>query len=225
MSKLIRASRLKQLYERCGWPAQGGATCDRRLAEFMYRNLEGSDYAAAGYGSIEDVVNGDIAMLRRYAGDPGSDVHLGAVLGLSGLEAFLVWYALHAGGPELLPPGYRERRALTDDCTRAEIAYGDWLIVDGSSRARGLGGMLFAIMLDDMARAGYRYWYGRTVVPDHRELYEKLYRRKGRAELLGEWEDGPVTRIGFLGDLRGGWTRTLLESTSRDAPGTVTLDS
>lgn len=225
MSKLIRASRLEHMYERCGWPAQEGATCDRRLAEFMFRNLQGSDYVACGYGSIEDVVNGDIAMLRRYASDPGSDVHLGAVLGVSGLEAILVWYALQAGGLELLPPDYRERRSLTDEGTRAGIAYGDWLIVDGSSRARGLGGLLFAILLDDMARAGYRYWYGRTVVPDNRELYDKLYRRIGRAELLAEWEDGPVRRIGFLGDLRGGWTRTLLERTLRDAPGLVTLDA
>ena len=84
--------------------------------------------------------------------------------------------------------------------------------------------MLFAIVLDDMAQAGYRYWYGRTVVPDNRELYERLYRRKGRAELVGEWEDGSVTRIGFLGDLRGGWTRELLESTTNGTSDMITSD-
>jgi len=224
MSRLVRAARLEELYEKSGWSAHGAPAGDRRLADFVFRNLQGSDYAASGYGSVEDVLNGDIAMVRRLSEISGSDVHLYAVLGSSGLQAFILWYALEAGGRELLPPGYREGRALTDDSTYAEIAYGDWLIVDASARVRGLGTVLFATLLNDMADGGYRYWYGRTVVPDNRALYEKLYRRKGRAELLGEWKDGRVTRIGFLGDLRGGWTRTLLESTLKDKSGRVFLD-
>ena len=160
---LRRASRLEELYGKCGWPAEDGPGCDRRLAEFIFRNLQGSDYAASGYGSIEDVCSGDVAMVRRLASDPGSDVHLYGVPGPTGLQAFALWYALPAGGLELLPPGYRERRALAENCTLAEIAYGDWLIVDASNRVRGLGGVLFATVLDDMAQAGYRYWYGRTV--------------------------------------------------------------
>lgn len=201
-SRLIRASRLETLYEACGWPVRDVSDCDRRLAGFIFRNLQGSDYVASGYGSIEDVRNGDIAMIRRFEDDPGSDVHLYALPEPSGLQAFVLWYSLQAGGLELLPPAYRERGTVAEDATLAQVAYGDWLIVDASSRVRGLGGVLFAIVLDDMAKAGYRYWYGRTVVPENRDLYEKLYRREGRAELLGEWDDGPVTRIGFLGDLR-----------------------
>ena len=151
-------------------------------------------------------------MIRRFGGEPESDVHLYAVPEPSGIRAFILWYSLRAGGPNLLPPDYRAGAALPDGCSASEIAYGDWLIVDASSRVRGLGRKLFALTLNDMAQSGYRYWYGRTVVPDNRALYEKLYRRVGRASLLGEWEDGPVTRIGFLGDLRGGWTKALLEA-------------
>ena len=223
MSHLIRTSRLDDLYEQCAWPAHDGRACDLRLAEFIHRNLAGSDYTASGYASVDDVLTGDIAMIRRFADEPASDPHLYALCDPKGLRAFILWYALQAGGPDLLPPAERDRRALTNDCTLADIAYGDWLIVDTANRVRGLGGVLFAIVLDDMAQAGYRAWYGRTVVPGNRELYETLYRRTGRAELVGEWQDGPVTRIGFLGDLRGGWTKTLLDNALRDHPGLVTV--
>ena len=209
---VVRASDLEGLYEKSGWHSEDGPTCDRRLAEFIFRNLQGSDYAATGYGSVEDVLSGDIAMIRRFAHTPENDVHLYLVPGPSGIRAFILWYSLQAGELDLLPLDCREEGSLPGDCSRQDIAYGDWLIVDTSSRVQGLGRALFGIVLNDMAESGYRYWYGRTVVPDNRALYEKLYRRMGRASLVGEWQDGSVTRIGFLGDLRGGWTKALLEA-------------
>jgi hypothetical protein len=216
--RLVRATGLDELYQKSGWPPEDGPLCDRRLAAFIFRNLQGSDYAAAGYGSIEDVLTGDIEMIRRLALTPESDVHLYAVLESGEMRAFMLWYSLEAGGLELLPPDDRTQRALPPGCSLRDIAYGDWLIVDASSRVRGLGGLLFAMLLHDMARSGYRFWYGRTVVPDNRDLYERLYRRKGRAELIGEWQDGAVRRIGFLGDLQGGWTEALLQASREGGP-------
>ncbi len=212
MIHVVRAGDLGELYDKSGWLSQGEPACNRRLAEFVFRNLQGSDYATLGYGSVEEVLNGDIELVRRLARTPGSDVHLYAVPEPSGIRAFGLWYSLAAGGDDLLPPAFREEGALPEGCSRREIAYGDWMIVDRSSRVRGLGRALFAVVLNDMEASGYRYWYGRTVVPDNLALYEKLYLRKGRAALLGQWEDGPLTRIGFLGDLRGGWTKALLET-------------
>jgi hypothetical protein len=216
--RLVRAAGLDELYEKSGWSSEDGPTCDRRLAEFVFRNLQGSDYAVAGYGSVEDVLTGDIEMIRRLSLTPDSDVHLYAVLEPPTMRAFVLWYSLEAGEPGLLPPDDQKQRALPREHSRREIAYGDWLIVDGSARVLGLGGMLFAIVLHDMARSGYRFWYGRTVVPDNRELYERLYLRKGRAHLIGTWRDGAVTRIGFLGDLRGGWTEELLRASLEGKP-------
>lgn len=210
--RLVRAASLEELYEKSGWSADDGPTCDRRLAEFISTNLQGSDYAVAGYGSAGEVVAGDIEMIRRSALTQTSDVHLYAVVEPRGLQAFMLWYPLRTGGFELLPPGEETQRVLPPGCSLHEIAYGDWLIVDAPSRAHGLGGVLFAIMLHDMARSGYSFWYGRTVVPDNLGLYERLYLRKGRARLIGKWQDGAVTRIGFLGDLRGGWTQALLQA-------------
>jgi len=221
--RLVRAARLGELYEKSGWPSEDGPTCDRRLAEFIFRSLQGSNYATAGYGSVEDVLTGDIEMIRRLALTPESDVHLYAVLETGGMRAFMLWYSLDAGGPGLLPPDDPKQRSLPHGCKLREIAYGDWLIVDASSRVRGLGGVLFAIMLNDMARSGYHFWYGRTVVPDNLELYERLYVRKGRAHLIGKWHDGGVTRIGFLGDLRSGWTEALLRASLEGKPDMLTL--
>jgi hypothetical protein len=216
--RLVRAASLDELYEKSGWSSEDGPTCDRRLAEFVFRNLQGSDYAVAGYGSIEDVLTGDIEMIRRFTLTPDSDVHLYAVLEPPEMRAFMLWYSLETGGLELLPPDDEKQRALPHSCSRREIAYGDWLIVDASSRVRGLGGVLFAILLHDMARSGYHFWYGRTIVPDNLALYERLYVRKGRAHLIGKWQDGAVTRIGFLGDLRGGWTEALLRVSMEGKP-------
>ncbi|HSG28240.1 MAG TPA: hypothetical protein VLA34_07150, partial [Candidatus Krumholzibacterium sp.] len=164
--RLVHAAGLDELYGNSGWSGQDRMACDRRLAEFIFRNLRGSGYEAAGYGSVEAVLAGDVAMIRRFGLMPDSDVHLYAALGPRGMQAFMLWYALGAGGPGLLPPDDQSRRALPPGTAHGDIAYGDWLIVDASIRVRGLGGVLFAIVLDDMARAGYRYWYGRTVVPD-----------------------------------------------------------
>jgi hypothetical protein len=222
-SRLVRAAGLDELYRKSGWPSEDGPACDRRVAEFMFRNLQGSDYAVAGYGSVGDVLAGDIGMIRRLARTPESDSHLYALVEPAGLRAFMLWYPLEAGGPGLLPPEGPQQRALPAGCSLREIAYGDWLMVDASSRARGLGGVLFALMLDDMARSGYRFWYGRTVVPDNRGVYERLYHRKGRARLIGEWRDGGVTRIGFLGDLQGGWTEELLRASLEGKPDLQTL--
>lgn len=216
--RLVRAGSLDELYAKSGWSSEDGPACDRRLAEFVFRNLQGSDYAAAGYGSVEDVLSGDVAMIRRLARAPDGDVHLYAVLEPPVLRAFMLWYPLEAGGSDLLPPGDRRQRALPPGCSAREVAYGDWVIVDAVSRVRGLGGVLFAIALHDMERSGYRFWYGRTVVPDNLELYERLYLRKGRAQLIGRWQDGAVTRIGFLGDLRGGWTEALLRDSLEGKP-------
>jgi hypothetical protein len=221
--RLVRAAALDELYEKSGWPSKDGPTCDRRLAEFVFRNLQGSDYAVAGYGSVEDVLTGDIEIIRRFALTPGSDVHLYAVLEPAGIQAFSLWYSLEAGGLELLPPDDRDQGGFLRGCSRREIAYGDWLIVDASCRVRGLGGVVFAIVLHDMARSGYRFWYGRTVVPENLALYERLYLRKGRAHQIGKWQDGAVTRIGFLGDLRGGWTGALLRASLEGRPDLLTL--
>jgi len=212
---LIRATRLDELYRGMGWAVLGETACDHRLAEFIFRNLQGSAYAALGYAAVGDVVEGDIRLVRRLSSTAGSDVHLYAIAGQDGIRAFGLWYSLASGALDLLPPEYRAEEILLDGCRRCEIAYGDWVIVDASSRVGGLGFALFANFLDDMAEAGYRRWYGRTVVPENRALYEKLYRGRGRASLLGEWQDGPLTRIGFLGSLEGGWTKALLEQGPR----------
>jgi GNAT superfamily N-acetyltransferase len=155
--------------------------------------------------------------MRRLASTTESGVHLYGVSQRRGILAFGLWYSLEGGGLELLPPESREDGRL-GEFERGDVAYGDWIIVDAASRVRGLGRALFAIALNDMAEAGYRGWYGRTVVPDNRALYERLYLRHGRAELVGEWEDGPLTRIGFLGELERGWTQTLLEAALRGCP-------
>jgi len=135
----------------------------------------------------------------------------------------MLWYPLGAGGPELLPPGVHKQKGLPKGFDRRETAYGDWLIVDAPSRVLGLGGVLFAVMLHDMAQSGYRFWYGRTVVPDNLRLYERLYHQKGRANLIGTWQDGPVTRIGFVGDLRGHWTEELLRVSLDGKPELISL--
>jgi hypothetical protein len=216
--RLVGAADLTTLYRKSGWDSADDPACDRRLAGFIARNLQGSDYAAAGYGSVEDVLAGDIDLIRRLARTPGSDVHLYGVPSPAGMAAFMLWYSLEAGGPGLLPPDDQAEGGLPPGCTSREVAYGDWLIVDATSRVRGLGGALFAIMLHDMARRGYHFWYGRTVVPDNLGLYQRLYHQKGRADLVGTWQDGPVTRIGFLGDLRGGWTEQLLRASLEGRP-------
>jgi hypothetical protein len=221
--RLVRAADLTTLYEKAGWTSEDPAACDRRLAEFVFRNLQGSDYAVAGYGSVEEVLTGDIGMIRRLALRPGSDVNVYVVLEPPGVAAFMLWYSLEAGGPGLWPPDDQEQRGLPPGCSPREIAYGDWLIVDAAARVRGLGGVLFAMLLHDMARSGYHFWYGRTVVPDNLRLYELLYHRKGRANLIGRWQDGPVTRIGFLGDLRGGWTEHLLRASMGGRPDLASL--
>lgn len=208
--QLIRASRLDELYRGLGWAAQKETACDGNLAEFFFRNLEGSAYAALGYAAVRDVLDGDIRLIRRLSSTPRSDVHLYVIPEQGGIRAFGLWYSLGSAGLDLLPD-YRGEEVLLDGCKRSEIAYGDWLIVETSSRVGGLGLALFATLLDDMAEAGYRRWYSRTVVPENRVLYEKLYRGIGRASLLGQWQDGPLTRIGFLGSLEGGWTKALLE--------------
>ena len=39
-----------------------------------------------------------------------------------------------------------------------------------------------------------------------------------RLRHIGKWQDGAVTRIGFLGDLRGGWTEALLRASLKGMP-------
>jgi hypothetical protein len=208
---LIRATRLEELYRGLGWTEEEPSACDRSLADFIFRGLGGSAYAALGYASVQDVLDGDILLIRRLSSTPGSGIHLYVIPEQHRIRAFGLWYSLRSGGLDLLPPDYRTEDILIDGCGRGEIAYGDWLIVEPASRVRGLGLALFAMLLDDMAEAGYRRWYGRTVVPENQALYERLYRGKGRASLLGQWQDGPLTRIGFLGSLEGGWTRALVK--------------
>jgi hypothetical protein len=217
-AQLIRASDPERLYEGLGWSLQDSSVCDRRLAEFIFRNLRGSAYASLGYGSVDDVLNGDIRSVRRMNATTGSDIHLCGVTERDELRAFGLWYSLEGGDLDLLPPDCRESGGRLADWERCEIAYGDWIIIDATSRVRGLGRALFAVMLNDMAEAGYRGWYGRTVVPENRAIYDRLYLRHGRAELVGEWKDGPLTRIGFLGNLRGEWTRSLLEDSLLGCP-------
>ncbi len=53
MIRVVRAGDLGGLYDKSGWLSQGEPACNRRLAEFVFRNLQGSDYAALGYGSVE----------------------------------------------------------------------------------------------------------------------------------------------------------------------------
>jgi len=221
--RLVHAAGLGELYKKAGWYAGDGTTGDHRLAEFIFRNLRGSGYAAGGYGSVEDVLKGDVGMINHLARTPDGDVHLYAAVEPTGMRAFMLWYSLRAGGPGLLPPDNRKQGALPRVTSLRDVAYGDWLIVDASSRVRGLGGALFALMLHDMARSRYRHWYGRTIVPDNLELYERLYVRKGRARLVGEWQDGPLTRISFMGDLEEGWTEELLRSSLEGKPALSSL--
>jgi len=216
--RLVRAASLGELYRKSGWSTEDDTSGDHRLADFVFGNLRGSNYTAAGYGSIDDVLAGDIAMVRRLEHIPGSDVHLYAALDPTGMRAFMLWYSLEAGGPGLIPPEHRRQQTLPGISVLRDVAYGDWLIVDASHRVRGLGGVLFAIMLRDMAKAGYRRWYGRTVVPENLGLYEHLYHRKGRANLISKWQDGALTRIGFMGNLEGGWTEDLLRISLQGKP-------
>ena len=70
---LIRAAHLDELYRQSGWNSQGEADPDRRLSEFIFRNLRGSTYASHGYGSVEDVLHGDIRLIRRLSSTPSSE--------------------------------------------------------------------------------------------------------------------------------------------------------
>ena len=207
--QIVTASTLDELYSKLGWDM--ASATDQKLADFMYSSLKNTGYKNTGYGTIQQILDGDIQLLKNLSKTSRSGLKILAVPENGGIAALTFWYPVNSSPSALVPPAQQAAAKILSKIGE-KAGYFDWLIVNPSTRHKGVGRYIFASTLKSIRDSGLKYWFARTIFPENKKLYETLYHQQGKADIIAKWNDGRLTRVAFLGNLEGKWLEKLVKT-------------